>query len=88
MNNQIFVFSFTLTSGTAVSPEDFPPTTTATVTFNAGVGNLATRDVVIAIEDDNIVEPAQTFQVTIVSGANVINPGTATVTILDNDSKL
>ncbi|CAB4009565.1 partial, partial [Paramuricea clavata] len=78
---------FTLASGTAVSPEDFPSTTTATVTFNAGVGNLATRDVVIAIEDDNIVEPAQTFQVTIVpeSGANVINPGTATVTILDND---
>ena len=34
-------------SGTAVSPEDFPSSTSETVTFNIGDDNLETRDVVI-----------------------------------------
>ena len=83
----MFLFSFSLTNGSAVSPEDFPSTTTATVNFNAGDDNLDTRNVVIPIVDDEIVEPQQTFPVNIVSVANVINPGSATVTITDNDCK-
>lgn len=70
-----------------MSPEDFPSSTTATVIFNVGDDNLDTRNVVIPIVDDDIVEPVQTFQVNIVSSANVINPGTATVLIQDNDCK-
>ena len=70
-----------------MSPEDFPSSTSEAVTFNIGDDNLETRDVVIPIVDDNIVEPVQSFQVNIVSSANVVNPGTATVLIQDNDGK-
>jgi archaellum component FlaG (FlaF/FlaG flagellin family) len=87
MKRILLVFSFTLTNGTAVSPEDFPSSTNATVTFNIGDDNLATRSVVIPVVDDNIIEPIQTFQVTIISNDNVVSPGTATVFIQDNDGK-
>ena len=70
-----------------MSPEDFPSSTNATVTFNIGDDNLATRSVVIPVVDDNIIEPIQTFQVTIISNDNVVSPGTATVFIQDNDGK-
>ena len=73
---------------TAVSPEDFPSNTNATVTFNIGDGNSATREIVIPVEDDDIVEPIQTFTVTIVTSDQVVNPGTATVRIQDNDGRL
>ncbi|XP_028399458.1 uncharacterized protein LOC114522881 [Dendronephthya gigantea] len=77
--------SFTLSGLTAVSPEDFPSNTNATVTFNVGDSNSATRDLVISVEDDDIVEPTQTFTVTIVTSDEVLNPGTATVFIEDDD---
>ena len=70
-----------------MSPEDFPSSTNANVIFNTGNNYLATRDVVISVEDDDIVESTQTFQVGIVSSDNVISPGTTTVLIQDNDGK-
>ena len=72
-------------SGTAVSPEDFPSSPSATVTFNTGDDSLTTRNVVIPVADDNIIEPTQSFQVSIISADNVVSPGTATVFIQDND---
>ncbi len=70
-----------------MSPEDFPSSTNANVIFNTGNNNLATRDVVISVVDDDIVEPTQTFQVGIVSSDKVVSPGTTTVLIQDNDGK-
>ena len=70
-----------------MSPEDFASSTNTNVIFNTGNNNLATRDVVISVEDDDIVETTQTFQVGIVSSDNVVSPGTTTVLIQDNDGK-
>ena len=70
-----------------MSPEDFSSSTTVIVTFNIGDNNLDTRNIVIPIVDDSIVEPVQTFRVNIVSSANILNPGTTTVSIQDNDCK-
>ena len=53
--------------------------------FNVGDDSGAKRMITIPIVDDDIVEPLQTFQVGLISQENIINPGTTTVQISDND---
>ncbi|HEX2254352.1 MAG TPA: Calx-beta domain-containing protein [Thermoanaerobaculia bacterium] len=75
-----------LASGTATAGTDFAAAT-QTVSFADGEGG--SKAVVIAITDDAEAEDAETFTVTLANatgGATVGNPGTATVTVFDNDS--
>ena len=59
------------------------------VTFLAGVTSVPFN---ISINDDNVFEENENFTLTINSslptGVMIGNPGQATVTIVDNDSKL
>ena len=87
-NCTIFSGSFSLENGTAVSPEDFPASLATSVTFNIGDNNGKTKQVLVPIEDDDIVEPVQSFQVQLVTQENIIDPGAATIQIIDNDGKV
>jgi hypothetical protein len=79
--------SVTLTSsdGTATAPGDYAAVS-ATVTFAAG--DTAAKTVDVAIVDDNVVEPLETFAVTLsapTGGATLGVPATATISIQDDD---
>jgi hypothetical protein len=71
-------------SGTAQATVDFMPVT-VTITWPAGDATPKTAN--IPIIDDLLLEPAETFIVTLqnVSPTGAIGTGTATVTINDND---
>jgi hypothetical protein len=75
-------FSITTMGGTALAGNDYQ-TKTSTLTIKAGVTAVVFQ---VAIVNDNVAEPAETFTVTItsVSGAPVAK-GTGTITIVDND---
>lgn len=71
--------------GTATAGQDYPATA-ETVTFGDGETQ---KSISIPIIDDSTAEPDETFLVTlnIISGsATITDPGTTTVTILDNDT--
>jgi hypothetical protein len=72
--------------GTAVAGQDFTSTTTS-VAFAAG--DSIAKTVNIAISDDALADPAETFIVTLsaaTGGAQIGAPASTTVTIQDNDT--
>ena len=74
--------TYTTSNGTATAGTDYT-TTTATATIPAGQTCV---NVTVAIVDDLINEPTETFNVTLTNPTNaVIGDGTGIVTILDND---
>jgi len=73
--------NYTTANGTATAPADYT-TTAGTVNFPAG--SAAPQNIVVPIVDDFVVEPDETFTVTL-TGAAVGSPATATVTITNAD---
>lgn len=75
----------TTTDGSAVAGEDYTAVSTG-VTF--GDGESGARPVAIPLVDDGLIEGNETFNVTLSDpsgGADLGNPGAATVTLLDDD---
>jgi len=72
-------------NGTATAGSDYTAVT-QTVTF--GAGDTAAKTVTIPISDDQLVEQAETVNLTLsaaTGGAKLGTPATATLTITDND---
>lgn len=72
-------------AGTATAGQDYTPTTNA---VSWADGDSAPKNVIIAVLNDSIVEPAETFTVTFFTtfgGATLGAQATATVTITDDD---
>ena len=86
----VIFFSFSTLNNTAKSTDDFAEIINGQLVFNTGETNGATRQISVSINDDDIIESAETFQVklTASSGDTIVSPGTATVTIIDNEGKL
>jgi uncharacterized protein YjiK/phosphodiesterase/alkaline phosphatase D-like protein/2',3'-cyclic-nucleotide 2'-phosphodiesterase (5'-nucleotidase family) len=83
-----FTVDFATSSGTAASGSDFTATS-GTLTFTAG--GSTTQNVSIAITGDTIVEPNETFLVTLsnvvnTAGTAAITDATATGTITNDDT--
>ncbi|MCC7373803.1 MAG: immunoglobulin domain-containing protein [Verrucomicrobiales bacterium] len=72
-------------AGTATSPADYSPALSGTLVIPAGAASATLN---IVPQDDAAVEPAETVEIRLANGAgyNVGEPGTATVTIADNDA--
>ena len=78
--------SYATAPGTATAGADFAP---ANGTLSWADGDASARTFFIALADDTLVEGTETFTVTLSSptgGATLGSPGTATVSIADNDS--
>ena len=71
----------------SAAPGDYTPITSLELTFS---NTMPSQTVPITIADGDVVEGLETFTVTLASPdtAVAINPMTATVDILDEDSKL
>ncbi|SDD06044.1 Calx-beta domain-containing protein [Pedobacter soli] len=85
-----FTVAYTTSDGTAAAGLDYT-TTSGTLTFPAGSAAGATLTFTVPILDDNIIEGDHTFNgvISSVSGGLVtIATGTATTTIIDNDSAI
>ena len=76
--------SFATASGTAAAPGDFTAAS-GTVTFAAGE---TTRTVTVQTVDDSVIEPTETFRLTLSGQSSGLVPGTmsGTGTINDNDA--
>ena len=74
-------------NGTALAGSDYTASG-GTVSWNAG--ELGTKTIAIPVTDDTLVEPAETFSVTLVNPVNASLGAmkTATATLTDNDSNL
>ncbi|WP_412468438.1 Calx-beta domain-containing protein [Pedobacter sp. KLB.chiD] len=85
-----FTVDYNTINGTAIAGLDYTATT-GTLTFPANSPAGATLTFIVPVEDDNLVEPSETFSATL---SNLSNPlvgitmGTSTVTITDNDSAI
>ena len=78
--------SFATSNGTATAGSDYTAVAT-TVSFAAG--DSATKTVTIPINNDALVEPDETINLTLSSptgGATLGSPATAVLTIVDNDA--
>ena len=77
---------YTTSNGTAVAPGDYT-TTSGTLTFGP---NETVKSFKIPVADDGVVEPDETFNVTLSNpvGLEMGSPSSATVTIHDNDAPL
>ncbi|MCX2576362.1 Calx-beta domain-containing protein, partial [Pedobacter sandarakinus] len=85
-----FNVDYTTANGTAIAGLDFVATS-GTLTFPAGSAAGASLNFTVPIIDDNIAETNETFTglITNVTGGLVsIGTGSATVTIIDNDTAL
>jgi hypothetical protein len=72
--------------GTAKSGEDYTYTSN---TLTWGDGDSGTKTVTVAITDDSVYEPAETFTITLTNpsgGAELGTPVTTTITISNNDT--
>ncbi len=69
---------------------DYSPVVSQQVTFPAGSGVGSQQCINIVIVNDNINEANEQFSLSLTAGQNseIGNPGAATVTIIDDDSKL
>ena len=66
---------------------DFGPVTLTEVRFNMGDESGATRNVTVPIIGDEVVEPDETFLVSVIPQLPERDRGTsATITIIDDDS--
>ncbi|SDD06159.1 Calx-beta domain-containing protein [Pedobacter soli] len=82
-----FTVDYTTANGTAGAGSDYAPTS-GTLTFAAGSAAGTTLTFSVPINDDNLVEPDETFNGTIANvtgGLVTIADSSATVTITDND---
>lgn len=85
--NRPVTLTLALEEETATAPFDFD-NTPISVTFASGE---TTQTLSIPIVNDNSIEPAETFSLTLVdppTGATLGTPNTATFTIVDNDAAL
>ncbi len=85
--NRPVTVNIALEEETATAPDDFD-NTPISVTFAAGE---TTQTVSIPIVNDNIIEPDETLDLTLVDptgGATLGTPNSATFTIVDNDTAL
>ncbi len=75
---------YTITPGTAVPHDDYLPSS-GTITFTPG---LTTAVLPITLVDDDLLEPDETFHISLSSPQNLLlgSPLTATITIVDDDS--
>ena len=86
-----FDVDFTITDGTAISPEDYTVATAiGTVTFPANTNSGDTQTVTVTIIDDVLIEPSETLDIALafpvaVPGVNMLDAN-GLGTILDNDS--
>jgi len=79
--------SYATVNGTALAGQDYSATSGSLAWAD---GELGDKTITVPIIDDTLVEPSQIFSVTLsaVAGATLSGPGSATVTITDNDSNL
>ncbi|MGM9477963.1 Calx-beta domain-containing protein, partial [Pedobacter sp. GSP4] len=85
-----FDVNYATTNGTAVAGLDYTATS-GTLNFPANSAAGATLTFTVPINNDNILEPSETFNGTLTSvtgGLVTIGTGSATVTITDNDSSV
>ncbi|WP_167335410.1 Calx-beta domain-containing protein [Pedobacter kyungheensis] len=83
-----FSFDYNTSNGTAIAGSDYVATS-GTLTFPAGSAAGATLTFNVPIIDDDIAEPAETFNgiiSNVTGGLVTIHNGTATVSITDNDA--
>lgn len=73
-------------AGSARFDDDFTPTGTRLLTWNSG--DASTKSVTINLTNDDVLEPNETFTITLSNpgGATLGLPDTATVTIVDDDA--
>ena len=85
---EAFTVSYATANGSAQSPNDYTAITTGTVSFPAGSVSGAFQTFTVAISDDNLVEPGETFSASLtgITGLATIGTATATTTIIDNDA--
>ncbi|PIB29819.1 Calx-beta domain-containing protein [Maribacter sp. 4G9] len=85
-----FNVNFTVTDGSATSPDDYTSTMTGTVTFPAGTANGDTQVVTISIVDDMLAETTEDLNIALAfdplppMGINMLD-GNGIGTITDND---
>lgn len=73
-------------NNTAKSPGDYDEIADGQLQFNIGDGNGAVRLISIGINDDDIIEQLETFQVQLTAiTSDTISSNTASVNINDND---
>ncbi|TCC81863.1 beta strand repeat-containing protein, partial [Pedobacter hiemivivus] len=84
---EAFTVDYATANGTAQSPGDYTAITAGTVSFPAGSASGAFQTFTVAINDDNLVEPGETFSASLtgITGLATIGIATATTTINDND---
>jgi hypothetical protein len=85
---EAFTVNYNTSDGTAIAPDDYTTTTVGTVSFPAGSVSGAIQTFTVAINDDNLVEPGETFRATLtgITGLTTIGTATAATTITDNDA--
>ncbi|MBT8285729.1 MAG: T9SS type B sorting domain-containing protein, partial [Flavobacteriaceae bacterium] len=85
-----FTVEFYTTDGSAIAGEDYTGVAQDTETLTFGGPNNNTQTITIAINDDNLIEATEDFQVILTdistSLVNILANDTATVNILDNDA--
>jgi gliding motility-associated-like protein len=85
-----FNVNFTVTDGSATSPDDYTATMTGTVTFPAGTANGDTQVVTVSIVDDALAETVEDLNIALAfdpvppMGINMLD-GNGIGTITDND---
>ena len=81
-----FSFSYSTINNTAQSPVDYDDIADGQLQFNVGDRNGAVRWISIGINDDDVVEDPEVFQVLLnaLSG-DTISSNTSIVSIIDND---
>ncbi|KQM69470.1 hypothetical protein ASE74_05645 [Pedobacter sp. Leaf216] len=93
LNNAVqnsFSVNYATANGTANSGLDYTATT-GTLTFPANAAAGSTLTFTVPINDDNLVEPAETFSASlsgVTGGVVTIGTSPATVTITDNDTSV
>jgi hypothetical protein len=83
---EAFTVDYVTANGTAQAPLDYA-STPGQVSFPAGSASGATQEFTVVINDDNLVEPGETFSASLtgITGLATIGTATATTTINDND---
>ena len=85
-----FTVAYATADGTALAGLDYTATS-GTLTFPAGAAAGVTLSFSVPINDDNLIEANETFSASInnvTGGLVTIGTGTATTTIIDNDSSV